>query len=473
MRMKLRIIAFLVAALMLAAALPALAVQADTVTKQCEFEVSRGKAKYLTDGDMDTAWEPSGDNAKLLVTLPASGAGYLVVEWQDEPGSYVVEEYDAEKNLIASYDQTAYTGGVTQVMPVSSSAQYVLLTLGEAGQGICEISVYTHGDLPESVQKWYDGYAKCDMLLVCAYPGDELATFGGLLPYYAVQKQASVQTVFMTNMGRARKAETLDALWSLGVSNYPVFMDLKKGSVSSLEDCLSNWGGKDALIGKMVEVIRSCKPEVIVSHDINGEGGDYRRALTGMLMQYAVDAAADADMYADSAAEYGTWQVKKLYLHLGTEKLVELDMSAPAEELGGLTPTEYAAQAFENYASLTGSYAVTEDSISSVYSLAYSTIGSDTDRDDLFENVPGLDAGDEPEETPEPTAEPTATPALVFSPEPTVTVRPALGEVDGFSESMSQVGKFVGISLAAIVAITCLQALIVHLRGRRNRRKWY
>ena len=274
----------------------------------------------------------------------------------------------------------------------------------------------------------------------------------------------------MTDMGLERKNEALNAAWGMGERNYPVFLDLKKGSVDSLEDCLSNWGGKDALIGKMTEIIRRCKPEVIVSHDINGEGGDYRRALTGMLMEYALEAAADPDMYPDSADRYGTWQAKKLYLHLGTENLVSLDYSAPSDEFEGLTSAEYAAGAFASYVSLAGKYTATDTA--GTYSLIYSTIGADIDRDDLFENVPGLDAGNEPEETPEPTAPPTPAPALVFSPEPTVTARPALGEIDGFSANAAQVGKFVGIGLLFILVITCLQALIYYLRGR-NRRRWY
>ena len=472
MRTKLRIIAFILALATLICAAPAFAVQADTVTRQCTFEVSKGKEKYITDGDIATAWEPSGRDAKLLITLPASGAGYLVIDWTDEPESYIIEEYDAEKNKIGSSDYSAYSGGIRQVIPVSENAGYVIINLTAAGQGICEISVYSDGELPEDVQKWYDEYTKSDMLLVAAYPGDEFVTFGGLLPAYAVEKESRVQLVYMTDMGRERKAETLDALWSLGLSNYPVFMDLSKGRVDSLEDCLKTWGGKDALVGSMVEVIRRCKPEVIVSHDINGEGGDYRRALTGMLMQYAAEAAADPDAYVESANAYGTWQVKKLYLHLGTTGLIDIDFAVPSDVLGGLTATEVAAGAFENYASLVGKYNISDDSSSSVYSLIFSTMGDDEYRNDFYENVPGLDEGGEPEQTPEPTAAPTMEPALVFSPEPTVTARPALGEVEGFSESAAQVFKFVGIGLGALVLLTCLQVLIIHVRGNKKRR-WY
>lgn len=471
MRMKLRIIAFLVLIAMAVCMTPALAVQADTVTKQCTFEVSRGKAKYLTDGDYDTVWEPSASKGKLLITLPPTGAGCIVIEWQDEPVSYMLEEYDIEKNKIASSDQTAYGGGVIQVAPVSDNTRYVLLTLMEKGQGICEISVYSRGDMPETIQHWYGEYTKCDMLLVAAYPGDELVSFGGMLPYYSLEREAKVQLVYMTQPGRERKAEALDALWSLGINNYPVFMDLKTSRVNSVEDCLKNWGGKDALIGSMVEVIRRCKPEVIVSHDINGEGGDHRRALTGMLMEYAVKAAADPEAYPESAQTYGAWQAKKLYLHLGTTNQVNVALDNPSDMLGGLTANEAAAQAFENFQSLKGDYYPAQDG--GIYSLIYTTIGEDSYRNDLFENVPGLGrVGEEAEATPEPTVKPTMEPVLVFSPEPTVTARPALGEVDGFSDSAMRVIKFVGIGLGAILLITCLQALSYQLRGRR-RRRWY
>lgn len=476
MRILLRIISLTAVLAYLTGFLPALAVQADTVTLQCTFEVSRGREKYLTDGDIETAWEPSGENAKLLITLPANGAGYVHIEWQKEPTGYVFAQYDADKNEIASSDGGAEYTGITQMYELREDARYVLITLTDEDQAICEVTVYSAGDLPSGVQRWYPAYTKCDLMLVAAYPGDELVTFGGLLPYYVGERGANVQLVYMTGAGRVRQSETLDALWSMGICNYPEFMGLKASNTDSLEECLSLWGGKDKLVGAMVETIRKCRPEVIVSHDINGEGGDHKRILTAMLMQYAIDAAADPGEYPESAEEYGTWQVKKLYLHLGAESVIDFDWSAVGEKLGA-TPIEAARAAFENYATLSGRYSVSEDGEydSSLYGLEYSSIGADTRHDDIFENIAGLETSvpetEATQTTPEPTSVPSPTPALVFSPEPTPVQRVQTGTADGFGSSMLSALKFVGIGLGIILLLTCCQAAIYHFRRRGGRRR--
>lgn len=474
MRILLRIISLTAILACLTGFLPALAVQTDTVTLQCTFEVSRGREKYLTDGDVNTAWEPSGKNARLLITLPANGAGYVHIEWQKEPAGYVFAQYDSDKNEIASSDGSAEYTGITQMYELSADARYVLITLTDEDQAICEVSVYSAGDLPSAVQRWYPAYTKCDLMLVAAYPGDELVTFGGLLPYYVGEREANVQMVYMTGANRSRQTETLDALWAMGIRNYPEFMGLRASDTDSLEECLSMWGGKDELMGTMVETIRKCRPEVIVSHDINGEGGDHKRILTAMLMQYAIDAAADPDEYPESAEEYGVWQVKKLYLHMGAEGVIDFDWSAAGEQLG-TAPIEAAQAAFENYATLSGDYGVSEggEYDSSLYGLEYSLIGSDTRHDDFFENIAGLEtAAPEPENT-QATAEPTPspTPALVFSPEPTQVQWTQTGTADGFGSSVLGALKLLGAGLGIILLLTCCQAAIYHFRRRGSRRR--
>lgn len=476
MRILLRIISLTAMLALLLGCLPALAVQADTVTRQCTFEVSRGREKYLTDGDIETAWEPSGENARLLITLPANGAGYVHIEWQEEPAGYVLAQYDADKNEIASSDGDAEYTGITQMYELREDARYVLITLTDEDQAICEVTVYSAGDLPAGVQRWYPAYTKCDLMLVAAYPGDELVTFGGLLPYYALERGANVQLVYMTGASRVRRSETLDAMWSIGIRNYPEFMGLKSSDTDSLEECLSLWGGRDRLVGAMVETIRKCKPEVIVSHDINGEGGDHKRILTAMLMQYAIDAAADPDEYPESAEEYGAWQVKKLYLHMGAESVIDFDWTAVGTELG-VTPIAAAQAAFESYSTLSGRYSVSEDGEydSSIYGLEYSFIGADTRHDDIFENIAALEIAapeaEAAETTSTPAPTPSPTPALVFSPEPTATQRAQTGTADGFGSSMVSALKFVGIGLGIILLLTCCQAAIYHFRRRGRRRR--
>lgn len=472
MRIYLRIAALIVVCALLTGITPALAVQADTVTRQCAFKVERGSAKNLTDGDMDTAWEPSGSENRLLITLPENGAGYVVVEWAEEPTGYTFAQYDANQAVVSTMSSDGALSSLVQVFDLDSDARYALFTLTEGAQAICEIRVYSPGELPADIQRWQQQYTKCDMMLVAAYPGDEFVTFGGLLPYYALERDANVQVVYMTSASREQKAEALDAMWSMGMAYYPVFMDMSAGSADSLEDCLDRWGGKDALIGAMVEQIRRYQPDVIVSHAMDGEGGDYRRALTAMLMQYAIDAAADPEQHRDSSDVYGAWKVKKLYLHLEGGGAIDFDWNIGYDSLGGMSPLAAAQSAFAHYDSLSGDYAVTDggEYDNSLYGLAFTAVGEDARHDDFFENITGLEMATPAPEAAEPTPSPTPTPAIVFSPEPTEAPRQQPGEADDFSSNALQVIKFVGIALGAILLLTCGQALIYHFRRRGRRR---
>ena len=471
MRNILRMLALIAAAALIMCGMPALAVQADTVTKQCTFEANSGNVKYLTDGKADTAWSPSASEAKLLINLPANGAGYVVIEWETEPTGYIFSQYDEQQGPIGAVNQSDTFGGMTQVFELDPEARYVVITLTRKEQAIAELSVYSAGDLPADMPRWSAPYVKTDIMLVCAYPGDEFVTFGGLLPYYSVKGENRVQLVYMTDTGRERLTENQAALWSLGMTAYPVYMRLSSSTVDSVDDCLSRWGGRDKLVGRMVEVIRQCKPEVIVSHDIGS--ADPRRRLTAMLMSYAIEAAADPAQYPESADVHGVWQVKKLYLQGGEGEVIDFDWSTPCEELGGISPIDSAATAFSCYESLRGKYAVTEvreDGDTSVYKLNFSMIGEDARHDCFFENVPSLDTYVADSPTPEPTVEPTPVPVLVFEPDPTATPVPGTGTVDEFAVNISRVTKFVGIGIGIIVLISCIQALSFRLRGRRKRR---
>lgn len=465
------ITAFAVMAALLLGAAPALAVRADTVTKQCSFRVDPGYAKYLTDGDLDTAWEPSGNDGKMLINLPANGAGYVVIEWAQEPTGYVFSQYDAEEAPLGAINQDEGYGGLTQVFELHPDARMVLVTLTREDQGICEVKVYSQGDLPAEVANWSQPYVKTDLMLVCAYPGDEFVSFGGLLPYYAIEGENRVQVVYTTRADRERKAENQEALWLLGMTNHPVYLDLSAADVDSAEELLRLWGGREELVGVMVETIRRCKPEVIVSHDIDSR--DPRRQLTAMLMQYAIDAAADPAQYSESAETHGVWQVKKLYLLGGGDDSIDFVWGTPSEALGGLSPIESAALAFDSYEDFRGKYTIAEfdaEGDTSVYSLVFSMLGGDTRHDTFFENVPALDDHVETVVTPEPTPEATQAPVLVFSPEPTATANPQAGTAAEFSANTRSVFMIVGIGVGLILLISCLQALAYSLRRKKRRR---
>ena len=98
---------------------------------------------------------------------------------------------------------------------------------------------------------------------------------------------------------------------------------------------------------------------------------------------------------AASAETYGVWDVPKVYLHLygEGEDMVKLDYDKPLDAFGGATAFEMAERAFR--ACITqfeaGKYSVYgPDSIhdSSRFGLYKTIVGPDTEKTDLFENLP-------------------------------------------------------------------------------------
>lgn len=464
-----KILTILLACALLLTAIPAGAVQTDTVTRQCKLQVSEGSAGSLTDGKLSTAWKPSRENAKLLIELPESGAGSLYIQWQKDPGAFRLEQYDLDENALSTVTDKDVSSVVNQVFQLERDARFVLLTLEEKKQAICELAVYTPGDLPNTIQKWYNPLVASDIMVVAAHQGDEYACFGGLIPYYFKVRDRSVQVVYMTDGGRQAREEALDALWEMGMRNAPVFLNLNDDATSSAEKLLKQWGGKEALLGAMVEQIRRCKPQIIVSHSLEGEAGSRQHAMTALVLQYAVEAAADAAQFPESVEKYGVWQAKKLYLHDYGAVQVPMDWTQGYERLGDDTPLMVAENAYRHYS---GPHALplAEGETLDVtrFGLAYTDVGQDAAAEDLFENVPGYTAV-EVQETPAPTRA-VAEPAIVFEPDPTPLPTPEPASAVTFGTKALQILKFAGIALLAILLISCTQTIIYRFHHRRGRK---
>ena len=143
---------------------------------------------------------------------------------------------------------------------------------------------------------------------------------------------------------------------------------------------------------------------MVLTHDVNGEYGHGAHRVCADAALRCVDYAADAGKYADSAAQYGVWQVKKLYLHLYSEGVLEMDWDQPLSALDGRTGYQAALDAYAWHVSQheagqknpkTGKFEYfTVEPRDSDYSccrfgLAYSAVGPDVEKNDFLENIPG------------------------------------------------------------------------------------
>jgi LmbE family N-acetylglucosaminyl deacetylase len=435
------------------------------ITDRVKFKASTGSAAAATDDLMTTAWAPGGDEAELYMEFPDGGAGYVRLDWEFDSPGYEFVQYGADRKELASRDESDSYAGITQLFPVVDGARYAMIRLTKPGQKICKVKVYSKGELPEGVLNFDPPFDKCDLMVVSAHQDDEFIYFGGIIPYYIGVRGKKVQVVYMADCSRLRRGEALNGLWAVGERNYPDFINQKDKRVDTIKKGVELWGGKDAILSKLVWCIRRYKPDVILTHDLDGEYGHNQHKITANAMKLAIEAAADPAQYPDSYAQYGAWQVKKLYLHLYSEDVIDFDWNAPHEELGGRTPLDLARAGFAKHVSQQKYYRVEDGGKydNSLFGLAYSVVGEDARHDDLFENI------DAAEPTADTAAEPTREPALFFSPEPTPVSTVAPQACEDVSATAMRTALILGGGIALIGAISVAQ--VASYRKKRRRRR--
>src|SRR5580700_11494031 len=80
------------------------------------------------------------------------------------------------------------------------------------------------------------------------------------------------------------------------------------------DEVIGKWGRKD-IVGDYVRLFRTLRPDVILTMNIQGRGGDRAHEATTILVHEAWRAAGDPSMYPEQIREEGlrVWQAKKLY----------------------------------------------------------------------------------------------------------------------------------------------------------------
>ena len=254
---------------------------------------------------------------------------------------------------------------------------------------IAELRLYGEGEKPASVQDWKT-IEKCDMMLLSAHPDDEILWFAGLLPTYAGERRLRVQLAVMAPTGGERKLELLHAIWHCGVTAYPEFIGLVDKNGKTVEGQYTAWKGKQRVLRLVTEVIRKHKPEVMVTHGENGEYGHGAHRATCDAAKQCVKLAAKAKNFPKSAETYGTWQVKKLYLHEYKKNMIPCDWTVPLEAFGGKTGFQVAEEAFQFHRSQVKrnwAFEAGGSHDNSAFGLYFTTVGSDTGKGDFMEHI--------------------------------------------------------------------------------------
>jgi len=102
------------------------------------------------------------------------------------------------------------------------------------------------------------------------------------------------------------------------------------------QEVIAKWGRKD-IVGDYVRFLRMLRPDVVVTMNIQGRGGDRAHEAQTILMHEAFLAAGDPSKYPEQIAEgLRPWQAEKLYFAAGG--VVGGPPGDPAPPAGKLTP---------------------------------------------------------------------------------------------------------------------------------------
>lgn len=221
---------------------------------------------------------------------------------------------------------------------------------------------------------WLPPPEKTALMVVHAHPDDEGKFFGGAVADYAEVQNLLVVLISMTSgdwkaqngpPDWRREEELRCAAWIYGLRYEPVFLRFKDapthqegnhgGYANSIDATWDWWNdgeldgfgspGQDAAAGRqkaidtLATLIRTFKPDVVITHDLQGEYGHDNHKATAVAVTEAYTRAA-APAYVDGL---DPWQVLKLYVHLyPTNKLFHVGWEKPSAALGGLTPRQAA-----------------------------------------------------------------------------------------------------------------------------------
>ncbi len=400
--MKKWLIALMMMVLMLCTANAALAAEAADITDQCKFQTTSSKYKYtqMTDKKYTSYWKANkAKKPSIAVTAPKDQLiGGLYVCFGNLPDSWEVQVSEDGKKWTTAVQGPAY---LHAWVPLPEPSRYVRMQVTMEKQYelyLNEFFVLGVGDKPDWVQDWQPTPEKADIMFVSTHPDDELIFFGGAIPTYDTEMGRDVVVAYYTRSNPTRSSELLNGLWYMGVRNYPVIGGFSDAMKKTMDKSYEYAGSGSITKGKklvnewFVELYRRYKPEVVVTHDIEGEYGHSMHKMISDAALNAIPIAANEDEFTDLTVAHGTWEVKKLYRHLGTENLIQMDWSVPLKSMNGATGLDLADDAYELFHKTqeTSGHSVGTTGVeydNTIFSLVHTTVGADVAKNDFLENI--------------------------------------------------------------------------------------
>ena len=365
---------------------------AKDITNQCRFYAGSGRTgdyafAKCKDRNYKTYWKTNnGASCYVEVTVPGDqAASGVMVQFYEHPHAWGVQIQDTDGN----WTDAGHTDGsyLAEYLPLPEGTVKfrVANAPGESRHfSMAELRIYGEGYLPSEVQQWQPCADKADLMLLVAHQDDEVLWFGGALPRYAGEEKKICQVCMMVPSMPYRRLELLDCLWTCGVRNYPAYSNFRDAFSYSLTKQYKHWN-KNHVYDVVTGWIRHFQPDVLLTHDLQGEyGHGAHRVMNGIKF------AADEKKYPASAKEYGVWDVPKCYIHLWSENVIDMDWRQPLKAFGGRTAFEIAEEGFRCHISQQKTDYHVEDWgpwDNSLFGLYRSLVGPDEEKNDFFENL--------------------------------------------------------------------------------------
>lgn len=342
----------------------------------------------------------------------------LYIEFDEEPGTYTLEG--------ASSKSCGENGFLHEYIELGSSASESIKLIFSERPGVRAVYAFGSTDVPARVQKWERPFEASDLLLISSHADDEQLFFAGILPYYTQVAKLRVQVLYATdnNAASGRQHERLDGLWGVGVRAYPTSLGYGDYYSESAEQALA--GLKDegltlqSVTADIKKVIETCKPQVLVTHDINGEYGHGMHKLIARAVMNIVFDEIDRlssgtlpDPGAGPSDSARSWldtndYLKKIYLHMYPHRQIVLGfMDESFAELEDMTPFQVTQRYgfschksqhwtwFKKWIYGANNQITKASEIKTYnpayYGLIYTAAGNDSSKDDFFENIKSRD----------------------------------------------------------------------------------
>lgn len=364
------------------------------ITSSCKFNAGSGRKSFAAckDRDYKTYWKTSnGDKCYVEVTVPAGqAASGVMVQWYEHPHAWGLQIPGPD----GKWTDAGHTGGeyLSEYLPLPEGTTRfrVANAPGEKRHFyMAELRIYGEGDLPPEVQQWQSCDGKADLMLLVAHQDDEVLWFGGTLPTYAGEEGKICQVCMVVPSMPYRRLELLDCLWTCGVRYYPAYGNFKDAFSFSLTKQYRHWN-KNRVYEAVTGWIRRYQPDVLLTHDLQGEYGHGAHRVCADAVMHCLKLAAEEKKYPRSAKQYGTWDVPKCYIHLWKENVIDMDWRQPLESFGGKTSFEIAEAGFRCHVSQQKTDYHVEDWgpwDNSLFGLYRSLVGPDEEKNDFFENL--------------------------------------------------------------------------------------